>query len=112
MANPAYSTSPWADPTVAGEHWKDAPTAGNTITRLLSVATTQAKAYAPALADTDLIPDNYVLAVVLQARELWNAAQRGEIDIIGVGDYALRARPLTGAVRALLRPETGVPGIG
>lgn len=58
------------------------------------------------------VPMDYMLATVLQAREAHNAAQRGEQDIIGVGDYAIRARPLTAAVKQLLRPQAGVPVVG
>jgi hypothetical protein len=58
------------------------------------------------------VPERYTLAVILQARELWSAAQR-DGDVIGLGEgYAMRSRPLTGAVKALLRPPHGVPVFG
>ena len=60
----------------------------------------------------DGIPTNYVLANIFQAREIYAAAQRGEQDVIGVGDYAIRARPLTAAVKQLLRPQRGFMAVG
>lgn len=59
-----------------------------------------------------LLPMNFMLATVYQARENYAASQRGEQDVIGVGDYAIRARPLTAAVKQLLRPQSGVPAVG
>jgi hypothetical protein len=53
-----------------------------------------------------------MLANVYQAREIYAAAQRGEQDVIGVGDYAIRARPITAAVKQLLRPQRGLPAVG
>jgi hypothetical protein len=49
------------------------------------------------------VPTRYRLAVVYQAREVYAAASR-DGDVIGVGDYAIRSRPLTGAGKQLLRP--------
>lgn len=112
MPNPTYSAASWADDTAVNEHWADAPTTGTARARLLNVATSQCRAYGPVLASGDTIPDTYVLATIYQARELHNAILRGETDIVGVGDYAIRVRPLTGVVRALLRPEPGIPAIG
>lgn len=51
------------------------------------------------------VPLAYTLATIYQAREVHTAAIRGESDVIGIGDYAIRARPLTAAVRQLLRPR-------
>jgi hypothetical protein len=59
-----------------------------------------------ALTVTRPTPTRYKLAVVYQAREVFTASQRGESDVIGVGDFAIRARPLTGPVKQLLRPQT------
>lgn len=112
MANPAYETTPWADAATVTQHWADAPTTTTTRDRLLSVATIQARDYAPTLPVGTPVPDTYALAVIYQAADLWAAILRGDTDIIGVGDYALRRRPLSGTVRGLLRPETGLPPIG
>lgn len=87
--------------------WADAPTDDTTLDLLLAAATEQCAAYAPAKAGTD----TGQLACIYQARELHAAAQR-DGDVIGVGDYAIRARDLTSTVKALLRPQRGRPGIG
>lgn len=59
-----------------------------------------------------VLPKRFRLACVYQARELYAASQRGEQDIIGIGDYAIRARPLTASVKQLLRPKRGVGAVG
>ena len=58
-----------------------------------------------------LVPTNYMLATVYQAREAYAAGQR-DGDVIGLGDYAIRVRPLTASVKALLRPPLGQPVTG
>lgn len=58
------------------------------------------------------IPTSYMLANVFQAREIAAAALRNEQDVIGVGEYAIRARPLTAAVKQLLRPVTKTMVVG
>lgn len=99
----------WADLTDARKPdvWPDAVNIDDdTLTWLLDASFDGVQAYAPTLAEGATPPPSYVLANVLQARELFAAAQRGEQDVIGVGDYAIRARPLTAAVKQLLRPQT------
>lgn len=87
--------------------WPDAVNMSDaSLDRYLEAAYEGIVGYAPALLAGDPIPTSYVLANVLHARELRNAASRGEQDVIGVGDYAIRARPLTAAVKSLLRPRT------
>jgi hypothetical protein len=58
------------------------------------------------------VPKDYTKANILQARELYAASQRGEQDVIGFGDYAIRARPLTAAVKQLLRPKRVTWAVG
>ena len=105
--------SVWATTTDAGTHWPDAgQLAAGALEVLLAVAQEQLEPYAPTIGEIDEVPTRYMLACVLQARELWAASTR-DGDVIGVGDgYALRSRPLTGAVKALLRPQSGVPRLG
>ena len=87
--------------------WPDAANIGDAaLDRFLAAAYASVQAYAPPLPDGADVPEAYVLANVLQARELKNATARGEQDVIGVGDYAIRARPLTAAVKQLLRPQS------
>lgn len=99
----------WATPADADLHWQDAASLDPlALDDLLEAAYEQCVAYAPPLPVTDPPtppPTSYVLANVLQAREIHAASQRGEQDVIGIGDYAIRARPLTAAVKQLLRPK-------
>lgn len=101
----------WADTTDAQVHWADASAlATERLQELLDIAQEQCEEYAPAHAEP--VPARYKLAVIYQAREVYTASQRDEADVIGIGEYAIRARPLTSAVKQLLRPQRGVPGIG
>lgn len=96
----------WTSLTEARAIWPDAPVSDVTLGSLLDDAEAQCRAYAPAWDENDDVPAGYGRAVVLQARELWAAARR-EGDLLGGSDYAVRARPLTGAVKTLLRPKRG-----
>ncbi|CCH79083.1 hypothetical protein BN12_40053 [Nostocoides japonicum T1-X7] len=96
---------PWATPTQAQTFWADAKNLSDDIlVVLLDAATEQCAAYAPALAVDATVPDRYVLATVYQAREVYSAGQR-DGDVIGIGDHAIRSRPLTATVKSLLRPQ-------
>lgn len=101
----------------AREYWPDSVDIDDVrLADLLAAAFPACELYAPALGTDDVYPTNvptaYTLAQVMQARELYQAQQRGEQDVIGVGDYAIRSRPLIAAVKSLLRPERGRPGVG
>ena len=98
--------SDWASVEQARQDWPDAPASDATLLRLLGDAQAQCEAYAPTLAEDADTPAGYARAVVLQARELWASARR-DGDVIGTDTYAVRAWPLTGAVKALLRPKRG-----
>lgn len=102
----------WADPAFARRHWADAGALDDEeLQDLLDAAFPGCKSYAPA--HSEPVPVSFQIANVLQAREIRTAAQRdGSADVIGVGDYAIRARPLTDAVKQLLRPQRGKPGVG
>lgn len=106
MTNPAYNATAWATQAAAAEYWPDADSLTPAVASvLLTAATETAKRNTPALdPDTTPVTDSHVLAVVYLARDLRSAMLRGETDIvsIGVGDYALRARPLSAIVRSLL----------
>ena len=102
----------WVDPTIPedleliGLHWEDGAVLSVAhLTSLLTVAQEQVEPYAPALADPAAVPESYRVAAIFQARDLRDAQLRtGSSEIIGVGDYAIRARPLTAIVRGMLRP--------
>ena len=93
---------PWATLEEARAHWPDAASlTDETLSTLLDVATIRGQTYAPPV---DVVPLNYMLGCVYDAREIYAAGQR-DGDVIGFGDYVIRARPLTGTVRTLYRPE-------
>lgn len=101
----------------ARAHWADSQDIDDArLADLLAAAFPACELYAPRLPADAVYPTNvptaYTLAQVMQARELYQAQQRGEQDVIGVGDYAIRSRPLIAAVKSLLRPERGRPGVG
>jgi len=115
---------PWPWDTVAEAHtearntrlWADAPADDATLDVLLEAASDQVHRFAPAVGvdtvgDPLPVPPRYKLATIYQARELQAAAVR-DGDVIGVGDYGLRARPLVDSVKQLLRPQRGRPGVG
>lgn len=98
-------------------HWPDSTDISDErLARLLAAVFPGCEAYAPQLPDAATyptgVPEAYTVAQVMQAREIYQAQQRGEQDVIGVGDYAIRARPLIAAVKSLLRPESGRPRVG
>jgi hypothetical protein len=108
----------WIAPTdeLVGQAWQQSSTLSPELLALLVAAAQEGcEAYAPALQLDELgepiIPSRYKLAVIQQARETWNAGKR-DGDIITTDAYAARARELTAAVRQLLRPKRGRPGIG
>lgn len=101
----------------ARRHWPDATDIDDErMTRLLAAAFPACAAYArPLPADAEYpegVPEAYTVAQVMQARELYTAQNRGEQDVIGIGEYAIRSRPLIAQVKSLLRPERARPGIG
>lgn len=100
----------WADIEFARLVWADAPLDDALLQSLLDSAQESCEAYAPA--STDPVPDRYSQAVVLQAQEVYNATSR-DGDVIGFSDsgYAVRVRPLSTTVKALLRPRTAVPKV-
>lgn len=99
-ADPTFS--PWADAQKLDPELVD---------RLLVAAQSACEAYAPATT-ADPVPVSYQLAVIYQARELYAAAKRDGDLVVTDAAYPVRARPLTGAVQSLLRPQLGRPLIG
>lgn len=101
----------WATLVQARQHWADAAAIEDEVlTELLEAANESCVAYAPAY--TLPVTAAWRLAEIYQAREIYTASLRDEQDVIGVGDYAIRARPLTAAVKQLLRPQRGLPAVG
>lgn len=111
----------WATLDDARSLWPDAVALDDALlTELLTAAFVVCQTFAaPSIGvDPDLpdVPDAGVLGVrrlanVYEARELW-AASRRDGDVIGFDSYAVRVRPLSSTVQALLRPSRGVPVTG
>lgn len=112
--------TPWIAPTdpLVAYHWQDSTGLEPAhVASLLAVAEEVLREYAPTLPlDVDgaevAPPERYRLAVILEAREIHTAQQRGEADVIDLGEYAIRARPLSSTVAALLRPRNPRPRFG
>jgi hypothetical protein len=100
---------------IAREHWADARQLSDAVLyRLLGVASGDVAAFAPAPLLASTLPadvDRVALATTYQARELYAAATRTG-DVVGIGDFPIRSRPLLDSIKALLRPRRGMPGIG
>lgn len=104
--------NPWCTLEQARDLWADAPLDDDTLDLLLDGAYEQCAAYAPV--SVDPVPFRFTQAVALQAQDVWNAFQRNTGDVVGFADsgLAVRVRPLSSSVRALLRPRRGVPMVG
>ena len=97
--------------------WAGAPKSVALLQQLLDSAEETCRAYAPlpvVLVDadgvaTEVVTESMRLAVIYQAREVWAAAKR-EGDVIGGDTYVIRARPLVGSVKQLLRPASPTRG--
>lgn len=101
----------WASRTQARAHWADAKSLPDDVLDVLLEAATEAcAAYAPVVPQP--YPMGYMLATVYHAREIHSASSRDSGDVIGFGDFAIRARPLTASVKSLLRPQRGRKATG
>jgi hypothetical protein len=107
-----YNAPQWADKPRARRDWADAPADDARLDDLLTAATDACRAYAPTRDAAFVIPVGWTTATVYQAREIYNAATRDGQDVIGFGDYAIRARPLPDAVKSLLRPQRAFGAMG
>lgn len=103
----------WATRDDARDIWPDAPVDDDLLDVMLASAHEVVEAYAPALGVGDPVPYRYTQAEVLQAIEHYQATQRNG-DVLGFGEsgFAVRVRPLSASVKALLRPRRAVPRIG
>lgn len=101
----------WATIVDARRHWPDASAIDDAeLQELLDTAFESCLAYAPPY--TTPVSIAFVLANIFQARDIYTAMRRDEPDVVGVGDYAIRARPLTAQVKQLLRPDRRVKAVG
>lgn len=93
-------------------YWPDAPLEDPaTLAAMLASARVQCEQFAPDLGGDALVPANYMHAQVLQARALYRAGMAGMDGRLGVEGQSLTLFPMDWAVKALLRPKRGVPGV-
>ena len=122
----------WHTVASARDQWVDAPYdedgGDDTLTELLDVAKEAVLAFAPVLTQSEddyilvdgilipntgeVIPTNYRVGQLMQARNVWNASKASPSsgDFDGTS-YGLSSFPLDWQVRQLLRPKRGVPVI-
>lgn len=102
----------WATPEQVEARWADAPDVDSELlAEWMEAVHEQCVAYAPTLPEGAPVPQSYVEAEVLQLRSLYQAWQR-DGDVLGFGDgFAVRVRPLSDDVKALLRPRRGKPRV-
>lgn len=79
---------------------------------LLTSARAQCQAFAPALDPDANVPDEYLLAQVLQARALWRSMRANTSDGIGADGLTVAVYPMDWTVKSLLRPNTARPRVG
>ena len=95
----------WATLNDAREMWTESRTIPDaTLARLLADAEWQCEQIAPLVAPGATVPGAYARAVVLQARELAQAARR-DGDMIALDSWSVRATPVTPTVKSILRPK-------
>jgi hypothetical protein len=112
VPNPTYVETPWASKVDARVHWTSAvKLSDGMLDQLLAAADEAVRAYAPVLPDATPVPTGYLLATIYHAKEIRDAGQR-DGDALGVGEFVIRARPLTAAVKQLLRPSDAFGGVG
>lgn len=108
--------SAWCTAEEARSLWPDAVALDPaTLEELLDAAYLVCQRFAAPSIGVDPAPPDVVdagvvgvrrLANAYEARELWQASRR-DGDVIGFDSYAVRVRPLSSTVQALLRPSRG-----
>ena len=96
--------------------WPDAPDdTDGVLTIYLDAARDACSAYAPALQPDEGgavdVPHNYRLAQMMQAANLWNAAQASPGGDLDGGGFGLTTHPLDWQVKQLLRPRRAIGAI-
>lgn len=104
----------WVDTEGLEGLWPDMVTLSEPdVVALLQSAFEQVSVYAPALPAATAVPERYRQAQIAQARDNYSATRSGDGEVIAFnGDNAIRFRPLSTQVKALLRPRPGVPRVG
>lgn len=104
-------TDGWHTHDSARAQWADAPADDRALYELLHVARHAVVEYAPALADGEAIPLNYVNAQLMQARNILNAARVDSGGELGDGTFTSKPFPLDWEVKQILRPKRGIPWV-
>lgn len=99
----------WLDISTARAEWWDAPDDDTTLARLLEVAKTQVIAFAPTLDDITRPTESYVLAQLMQARNLWNTGRIAPDSTAAVDGFVIQPHPLDWQIKQLLRPRNPRP---
>ena len=87
--------------------WPDAAHIDPTVFEVvMRTANSVCEAYAPALSENAQIPDNYKLAEIFQARDIWSKFNGGAAQTFGADDLNIPVYPLVFVARDLLRPKT------
>lgn len=105
--------APWVTPEDVRDGWADAPMDDERLELLIAAAHVQVLEYAPELPAGTTPPANYLLAERLQTRALGGVAESSsDVEGFSPDGFAVRRRPLTADVKALLRPKRAVPRLG
>lgn len=98
--------------------WRDAPVQNvELLGMLLDVARDQVEAFAPApapLAPEEPVPGpppRYVLAQLMQVRNLWNAGRVTGDGEVGPEGFTFRPYPLDNTIKAVIRPIDWKPHV-
>lgn len=105
----------WLTLQQARSDWRDAPSSDVQLWRILASCAGQVlsvgrKAEVQAIRDGAPVPDNYLQAQLMQARNTWNAAKMDPSAQIGAEPgFAFAPFPMDWQVRQLIRPKLGRP---
>lgn len=87
--------------------WADAANLEpDTLNALLETAHIVCVAFAPPLAEDAPVPPNYLVAEIMQAKDIFSKIGGGNASSFGSEGYETPVYPLTFAARDLLRPKT------
>ena len=100
-------------PDWARDLWRDAPPDEGVLDLYLIAAEVTVLAYAPHDADGYPLPEDATLklAIVMQARNLWNSAKASPAGDFDGSGFGLSTMPLDWQIKQLLRPQRGVGAI-
>lgn len=106
----AFVRQVWTDAPINDEDEADPDDL--TLATYLGAAQEQCEAFAPELPQDDPIPDRYRLAVVMQARGLWQASVVTPDGTVGAEGFTIRVHPMDWNVKNLLRPKRPIGYFG